>query len=193
MPLFALTATEALRKPTVHYNAADGSGRTYGAYVENFASTRPAAPAAPTVAASATGGTIGTGVGVQYSVTSVDNGIESLPSALSTLTTTGGGSTNSVNITVPSVAGAEFYNIYGRASGSQLYVMTVELSSTTVFTDSGAITPVGAVPSGALAAGTVVLRIPNVGSGTRPYQRSSVVAGPAATIGEIGKYEYRRV
>lgn len=192
MPLFTPGAAEAARNPVVVYNAADGSGRTFGATIESMPTTRPAAPAAPTVAASATGGTIGSGVGVQYSVTAVDNGIESLPSALSTLTTTGGGSTNSINITVPTVAGAEFYNIYGRASGSQLFILTVELSSTSVFTDSGAITPAGAVPSGALTAGTAVLRIPSVRGGTRIYQKN-VVAVPATAIGEAGKYEYRRV
>lgn len=193
MPLFPLTAAEALRKPTVHYNAADGSGRTFGAYVESVASTRPAAPAAPTVATTTTGGTLGSGIGVQYSVTSVDDGIESLPSALSTLTTTGGGSTNAVQLTLATVAGAEFYNIYGRATGSQLYMMTVETATTTIKVDTGAITPAGAVPSGAITAGTAVLRIPWLATGTRLYNNRTIVAAPATTIGEVGKYEYRRV
>ena len=192
MPLFALTANEALRKPIVNYNAADGSGRVYGAHVEGFPTTRPAAPSAATITTSTLGGSIGAGVGVQYSVTAVDDGIESLPSTLSTLTTTGGGSTNSVSLTIATVAGAEFYNVYGRASGSQLYIMTVDTSTTTVKTDTGAITPSGVVPAGALTAGTAVLRVPSIVGGTRPYQKN-VVAAPATAIGEAGKYEYRRV
>lgn len=192
MPLFTPGAAEVIRKPAVTYNAADGSGRTYGGTIEAMPTTRPAAPSAPTVVANASGGTLGTGLGVQYSITAVDDGIESLPSALSTLTTTGGGSTNSISITIPQTAGIEMYNIYGRTTGSQLYIMTVDSTTTTIKTDTGAITPSGAVPSGALAAGTAVIRVPMMRGGTRAYQKD-IVAVPATTIGEAGKYEYRRV
>lgn len=192
MPLTTPGAAEAARKPGVVYNAADGSGRTYGGTIEAMPSTRPAAPSAPTITTSTQGGAFASGIGVQYSITAVDDGIESLPSSLSTLTTTGSGSTNSVTIAVPQTAGIEFYNIYGRSSGSQLYIMTVDSTTTTLKVDTGSITPAGAVPAGALTAGTALIRVPGVRGGTRVYQKD-IVAVPATAIGTAGTYEYRRV
>jgi len=59
MPLVTLTAAEALRKPTVIYNAADGSGRKYGATVERL-SVRPSTPGAfANITTSTGGGTLG--------------------------------------------------------------------------------------------------------------------------------------
>lgn len=193
MPLTTPGAAEAARKPAVVYNAADGSGRTYGGTIELMPTTRPAAPSAPVVATTTVGGSLASGIGLQYSLTAVNDGIESLPSALSTLTTTGGGSTNSVTVTIPATGDIEFYNIYGRVTASQLYIMTVESSTTTIKTDTGAITPAGAVPSGALTAGTAVIRVPNVRGGTRVYQKDIVAIPATTTIGVAGTYEYRRI
>jgi len=195
VPLFSLTAAEAARKPTVVYNAADGSGRTYGAYVDSFATTRPAAPAAPAITTTTAGGSILGTTALSYVVTSVLNALESLPSAAATITT-GAGSTNRVTLTLATVAGVNLYNVYGRTSGTEAFIMTVDTGvSTTVASDTGAITASGAKPSGAISTATVVLRIPNMPSigAARGWPGRAIVAGPATSVGETGKYEYRRI
>jgi hypothetical protein len=191
MPLFALTAAEALRRPTVIYNAADGSGRTYGANVENVPTTRPAAPAVPVLVASTTGGTLLGTTSYSYVVSSVLNGVESLPSTAATVTS-GAGSTNKVTLTLATVSGITLYNVYGRTSSTEAYIMTVDTGGSTVASDTGAITPAGAKPSGALAAGSAVLRIPSLAGGTTLPRNKTILAVNATTPGEAGKYEYRR-
>lgn len=54
-----------------------------------------------------------------------------------------------VSITIPHVRGAKGYNIYGRVAGSELFIAYIQASTTgasVVYTDTGAITPAGALP-----------------------------------------------
>jgi hypothetical protein len=192
MPLVALTAAEVLRKPTVKYNAADGTKRSYGAKAIAMA-VRPSTPSAPTGVAAPTGGSIPITTSTSYRITTyTPSGLtESLPSTAVLVATTTNNST--VTLTIPPLAGS-YASIYGRTSGTELYLGTVSLDTTATFVDTGATTPAGAMPSGAIPSGTVVLRYPNYPWIGAPRPRSrTVLAEPATTIGEAGKYEYRRV
>lgn len=190
MPLVTLTAAEARRKPTVKYNSSDGK-RTYGAHVEALA-VRPTAPSAPGLTTTTVGGVMAATTGMTYVVTAIANYVESLPSAAATVTT-GAGSTNSVDLTINTVTGARHYNVYGRTAGTELFIMTVDVGSTTVHRDTGAVTPSGAQPSGAITAGTVVLRIPNLPAGSGQFPRRHTILAEAATsLGQAGRYEYFR-
>lgn len=62
--------------------------------------------------------------------------------------------THGVKLDWTAVTGASSYKIYGRTTGAELYIAT---ATTNTYTDSGAITPVGALPTAdttRMAAGT---------------------------------------
>lgn len=108
------------------------------------------APGQPTTSTSATGGTLADAT-YSYRVTAVINGFETLPSAAKTQVTTGGGvSTVTVAWTAIAAlapyAGATAFKVYGRTGGSELLMGTVNMPTTT-FTDTGSVTPAGALPT----------------------------------------------
>lgn len=108
------------------------------------------APAAPAIVGSATGGTLVAATYV-YRSTYVVNGIESAPSAAS-VGYVAGGTTSSVQITAsgPPAGGMSTnavvtqYKIYGRTGGTFLLIATLT-APTTVFVDTGSVTPAGAI------------------------------------------------
>lgn len=199
MPLVNLTAVEAARNPTVVYNAPDGSGRTYGATVVKFAARPSTPPNFTSITTQTTGGTLTNSLATVYRYTVVIDGVESLPGgANGTVTTDAVATTNQVTLTMPVVAGAQFYRVYttaARTTGARLLLTTLPATgSPVVFVDTGAITPSGAEPSGALPTGAVTLRIHTVpGSDTTTSPRQLAVVEPATTVGQAGRYEYRRI
>jgi hypothetical protein len=194
VPLQTITALDALRKTTVIYNGPNG--RKYGATVEGL-STRGATPAVAVTATTTTvGGSIAstTATSYRYTVVTGTNG-ESLPSTGAGVTT-GATETNSVQVSIPPVTGADYYVLYGRTSGAEAYLGTIgAVANTTVtFNDIGqSIQTSTTVPSGAVTAGSVALRIH-----TRPGDRVGTprlltLVPPATSVNQPGRYEYYRV
>lgn len=108
-----------------------------------------ATPAAPTVTANATGGTIAAATTVSYRITALDaDGGETAASPAGTATT-GLDTTNSATITWAAVPGATGYKIYGRTSGTEALIATV--GAVTTYTDTGETAPSGALPSAGTA------------------------------------------
>lgn len=104
-----------------------------------------ATPAAPTLTPSTTGGTLAAGTTYNYRVAAVDaDGKQTLagPQAASNATTTG--TTSSIAISWTAVTGAASYNVYGRVAAGELLLANV---AGTTYTDTGAITPSGALPA----------------------------------------------
>lgn len=109
-----------------------------------------AAPGQPGSSTSTTGGTLADAT-YSYRVTAVIGGLETLPSVAKTQVTTGGGtSTVTVNWTTIAAtspySGATAFKVYGRVGGSELLMGTVNMPTTT-FTDTGSVTPAGALPT----------------------------------------------
>lgn len=130
---------------TVSYRMANG--RTTDAVVLGRQETAP--PVASTTT-STTGGTLADAT-YSYRITAVIGGIETAPSTAKTQVTTGGGtSTVTVNWTTISTtspySGASAFKVYGRTGGSELLLATVNMPTTT-YTDTGATSPSGALPT----------------------------------------------
>ncbi|MBD5603547.1 MAG: hypothetical protein IAI48_00400 [Candidatus Eremiobacteraeota bacterium] len=98
-----------------------------------------AAPAAPTLAASTTGGTLAAGT-YTYAVTAYNVNGETIASTTAAATTTG--TTGSVGVTVTAVTGATGYRLYGRVAGS--LGLLADMGASLTYVDTGAIVP-GAV------------------------------------------------
>lgn len=194
MPLYAVTAEEAVRKPTVIYNHPDGSGRTYGARVEAYAA-RPSTPSAATAVAAPTGGTLPVTTSFSYRWTTYTKGggVESLPATGVLVATTA--ATSRVTVTIPPLVGS-VANIYRSVTvgGPEVFLTSVSRDDTVNYVDTGAITPSGALPTGSLTAGTLVIRVPWFpNAGEHSPRGRTVVAEAATAIGQAGKYEYNRV
>lgn len=93
-----------------------------------------------------------------------------LPSSNTTAT-----NTNTVNLSWSAVAGATGYNVYGRTNGAELKMTPTPITATT-FTDTGSVTPSGALPSGS-SISTTVTNGGTFEAGTEPIL---TVTGPAA-------------
>jgi len=127
---------------TVQYR--DARGKTHNIQVIGTQANTGAAPAAPAVANSGTGGVL-TAATYSYRISAVRFGAESLASAAGT-TVVGAGTTNKCTITLPGVAGVQ-YAIYGRVGGSELFIGLSALGASS-FDDTGSVvTPAGALPS----------------------------------------------
>lgn len=100
-----------------------------------------------------TGGTLAAAT-YAYRVSALDGrGGETLASTETTQVTTG--STSTVTVNWGAVTGATGYRVYGRTSGGQQLLATV--GAVTTYTDTGAVTPSGALPTAnttGLGAGT---------------------------------------
>jgi hypothetical protein len=122
----------------------DASGNTRNVIVSGTQTNTGAAPAAPAVANSGTGGVL-TAATYSYRISKIVGGAESLPSAAGT-TVVAAGTTNKCTITLPGVAGVA-YGIYGRVGGSELLI-AVTAPGAASFDDTGAVvTPAGALPT----------------------------------------------
>jgi hypothetical protein len=126
---------------TVQYRNA--KGETMNVVVTGTQGNAGAAPSAPAVANSGTGGTLGAAT-YSYRISRIRGGGESLASTAGT-TVVGAGSTNKCTITLPGEAGAQ-YAIYGRTGGSELFIGISAVGATS-FDDTGSVTPAGAVPT----------------------------------------------
>lgn len=163
---------------TVSYRTADGS--TTDAVVLGRQET---APPAPTTTTSGTGGTLADAT-YSYRISAVIGGVDTPASPAKTQVATGGGtSTVTVNWTtiaaLPQFSGATAFKVYGRTGGSELLMATVNLPTTT-FTDTGSVTPSGALPT---ANGTVRLRLGSL--------RSVITALRATASKQINRYYVR--
>lgn len=96
----------------------------------------------PEVTLSSTTGTLAANT-YYYRVTATNANGETLGSNEQSivLSATGG-----VTLNWTAVTGATGYKVYGRATGAELYIATISSGTTVTYTDSGAITPSGAMP-----------------------------------------------
>lgn len=92
-----------------------------------------------------TGGTLGNAVTTGYRITAIVGAVETAVSNELTQVTGASTGTHTVTITWVPVVGATSYKVYGRTVGSELFMATVT-APTTSWTDTGSITPSGAMP-----------------------------------------------
>lgn len=135
----------AKRGDTVSYRNTDGE--TFNMTVIGEQIT----PAQPTSSTNTSGGTLAAAT-YSYRVTAIVGGTESAPSVAKTQVTTG--TTSTVTIDWVAVPGASTYNVYGRTGGSELKMTPSPIAAVT-FTDTGSVTPSGALPT---ATGAVSLK-----------------------------------
>lgn len=146
-----------LRTPKVSHTVSyrNAAGKTTDAVVIG---RQENAPPAPTSSTATTGGTLAAGT-FSYRISAVINGIETAASPAKTQVTTG--TTSTVTVDWSTIAatspysGATAFKVYGRTGGSELLMGTVNMP-TTAFTDTGAVTPSGALPA---ATGSVRLKL----------------------------------
>lgn len=98
----------------------------------------------PTVTTADTGGTLAGSTTFEYQVAALNAAGETLASAPVTVTTGSTTATSANTVAWPAVPGAASYDVYGRTSGSvALLANTTSLS----YTDTGSVTPSGALPT----------------------------------------------
>ncbi len=95
------------------------------------------------VAAVQATGTLGAGT-YYYRVSALTDAGESLAAAEVAVTIA---ATHGVTVTWNQVPGATGYKVYGRSTGAELYIATVTPGTVLTYTDSGSITPAGALPT----------------------------------------------
>lgn len=174
MPLLSLNAVEIKKRRTVGYR--DANGKTRDAFVLGMPG---ASPSAPTPTGSITGGTLAAAT-YTYGITAVVGGIETLLSATAT-GVVASGTTGSVSVVAPTVAGATLYKLYGRTAGANNQLL-IGSSATTTIVDTGTpVTPTVAPPTSSSA--TLIMRalngnkiIPNVPKATARTGAGSILA-----------------
>ena len=123
----------------------DAAGQSHAAVVIGQQYNAPAIPASST---NTTGGTLAAAT-YSYRVSAVIAGVETAASAAKTQVTTGATSTVTIDWTTIAASApyssASAFKIYGRTGGSELLMGTVNMPTKT-FTDTGAVTPSGALP-----------------------------------------------
>lgn len=130
----------ARRGDTVSYRNA--IGQTFNATV--IADTK-APSTAPASSTNTSGGTLAAAT-YSYRVTFVTQSLETAPSPAKTQVTTGATSTVTIDVTGMVPSGASSWKVYGRTGGGELLMGTVTLPTLT-FTDTGSVTPSGALPT----------------------------------------------
>lgn len=138
------------RFETVSYR--DASGYTTDVVVTGVQEAAPAA-ADISISTNAAGGTLAAAT-YSYRVSAVIDGIETQASTAKTQVTTGTTSTVTLDWTVAAGKSpwsrASAFKVYGRTGGSELLMQTVN-TPTFTFTDTGAVTPSGALPAATTA------------------------------------------
>jgi len=104
----------------------------------------------------ASGGTLADG-SYSYRVSATVGGVEGLACVAVSATVSGGAGAGSVQLSWTAVAGATAYQVYGR-SGSLLQIVS---QAGTTYTDTGSVTPSGALPTLAKNTATVATRYSN--------------------------------
>lgn len=112
-------------------------------------------PAAATLAA--TTGTLDDGT-YSYRVSATNASGETLASTAATLAVVLGAGANGVTVTWTAVTGAVNYKIYGRSSGTELLMDTVD-EATLTYTDDGSDTPSGDLPASNTTADVVKISV----------------------------------
>lgn len=167
MPVRAATVNS--RGLTVQYRNAVGETRNM---VILYA--QEAAPPVPAIATNASGGTLAAAT-YSYRISKVVNGIETTASTAVTQITTGSTSTVTLDWTANVDARATSYKVYGRSAGTELLMGTVN-APTTTFTDTGSVTPAGALPA---ATSAVTLLNPYGAPLTGVAKATTEASGPA--------------
>lgn len=115
-----------------------------GSHGDNLAvkvlSENIAVPDAPTVVASATGGTLAAAT-YEYKVTAMSATGQTMPSAASTPTVVAAGTTNKLTVSWTAVEGARGYKLYGRIAGGSFGLITTVGARTLSYEDTGSVTP----------------------------------------------------
>ena len=111
-----------------------------------------------------------------YRVTATTLSGETVPSVETSLAIA---ATTGVVISWPQVAGATGYKVYGRTTGAELLMATITNGTTLTFTDSGSITPAGAMPTLNTAVTSVT------GASLSASSLSVVLATDGVTIGIV--------
>jgi hypothetical protein len=108
----------------------------------------PSPPVSVATSQADSGGSLSAAATFAYRV-SAYNGIgESLPAAeVMQPTAAGAGNNHTITLSWPAVAGATGYRIYGRSAAAELFL--ADVGSALTFTDTGGLTPLGAMPTGA--------------------------------------------
>lgn len=108
------------------------------------------APTGLALATATTGGSIAASTDCTYRISAVYPWGESAASAEVSITTGGSTATNENTLTWSALpAGATSANVYGRTAGGELLIANV-LAGTLTYTDTGSVTPAGALPTGTL-------------------------------------------
>lgn len=136
----------ARRGETVSYRNADGE--TTNVLVTGHQVDAPPTPASSTLT---TGGTLVPGT-YSYRISKVVDGVETQASVAKSQVVPAGTNTNTVTVdwTTGADTRATAYKVYGRASGTELLIATVSMPTTT-YTDTGSVTPAGALPAATTA------------------------------------------
>ena len=174
MPLLALNSVEIKKRRMVGY--VDANGKGHQATILGMPGT---SPSAPTPTGAITGGTLAAAT-YTYGITAVVGGVETLLSATAT-GVVASGTTGSVSVVAPTVAGATLYKLYGRTAGANNQLL-IGSSATTTIVDTGTpVTPTVAPPTSSSA--TLLVRewnsnkiVPNVPKATARRGAGSTLA-----------------
>lgn len=150
---WATLAGASSNQDNLAYFFADGPGSYASELSIEISSANLTVPVGVTAADASTVGPLIAGIDVagsinpgtySYKVTAINNVGETLASSVASVTISISGT--SVFITWTPVAGAQGYKVYGRTSGSWLYIATVGAAAG-YYIDYGTITPVGVPPT----------------------------------------------
>jgi hypothetical protein len=115
-----------------------------------------------------------------YRISALNAAGTTFPSTETCKAVSGGAGSNGVIVTWGAVTGATSYKVYGRTTGTELYVATVT-APTVTWTDNGSVTPSGAMPtvntSGDLSA---------TGAATVDHLTTTAASGTVALSGVNG-------
>lgn len=114
--------------------------RELGIYIDGLR-----APTNSAFSTASTGGSLSNGT-YYYRVSAYNSQGETLPSTETSITISGGTSTQTVTVNWSTVTGAVGYRVYGRSTGAELFMQQI-LSGTTTWVDTGSVTPSGSMPT----------------------------------------------
>lgn len=120
-----------------------GSSGSFGDYGAALTLPYLATPVNLSASTASTGGSLEPG-DYSYQVTAYNANGETMPCATVAITVPSGTSTNTVTLSWDAVTGATGYKVYGRTASSTLLIATVTAAT---YTDTGSVTPSGAVPT----------------------------------------------
>jgi hypothetical protein len=134
------------------------------------------------------GGALAFNTSFFYRVTAFNAAGETLASAETSVTTSNNASNNhAVNVNWNRVPGALGYKIYGRSTGAEVYIAGVLGEGTLTYSDTGAITPSGALPGSNTTA--QVSSGPNNWSTPQNWDVGAVPAGADDVVVQKGSYD----